>query len=296
MLAIKQEDGVQAGSPDTESRVYTPGVYDIDINDYHSGPGISRSSLIHFQRSPFHYWHNAMNPFKEEKEPVDVIKKVNSLDFGNALHTYILEPDTFFDRYVVLEKVNRATKEGKALYAEIKNFAEQRSLQIICREAFAEIQAMNRSLQSNEDARGLIADALYERSIYWNDPNTDLLCKVRPDIWHSNMIVDLKTCQSASYKDFQRSIIGYGYHVQAGMIQEAIKHVLNEKIKNFVYVAIEKDPPYAVAVYQLEEMAIEHGVAQFRHLIRGVRECIDNNHWPSYESSVINLPSWAINT
>lgn len=291
MLAEKQENTPEIYVPTPQIRAYAPGVYDIDIEDYHGGEGFSRSSLMEFQKSPLHLWYKLNN--KEQKEPVDIIRKMNALDFGNALHTYILEEETFFDRYVVLEKVNRTTKEGKARYAEVKEFAEDRGRQIICQEAYYEIQAMAASIDAHGDARSLISDALYEKSIYWNDPNTGLLCKVRPDIWHSNMICDLKTCMSASYKDFQRSIVGYGYHLQAGMIQEAIKHVTGEKINNFVYVAIEKEPPYAVAIYQLDEMAVEEGVAQFRHIIKCVKECMDANHWPSYDSALINLPKWA---
>lgn len=287
MLAERQENSLQV-----ETLVNTPGVYDISIENYHSGPGLSRSSLLEFQKSPFHFWYKLNN--KEQKEPVDIIRKMNALDFGNALHTFILERETFYDRYVVMEKVNRTTKEGKSSYAAHKEFAEKHSRQIICKEAFHEIQFMSASIDTHPDARSLISDAVYEKSVYWNDPNTDLFCKVRPDIWHSNMICDLKTCLSGSFKDFQRSVISYGYHIQAGMIQEAIKHVLGEKIKNFVYVAIEKEPPYAVAIYQLDEMAVEEGIARFRHILSGVKQCIDENNWPSYQSGVINLPAWAL--
>lgn len=281
----------------TSSQPYTtksgkPGVYDLDINEYHSGEGFSRSSLMEFLKSPFHFWYKLNN--KEQKEPVDIIRKINALDFGNALHTYILENETFFDRYVVMEKVNRTTKDGKARYADVKVFAEERGRQIICQEAYQEIEAMAASIDAHNEARELISGAVYEKSIYWNDPNTELLCKVRPDIWHSNMICDLKTCLSGSFKDFQRSVISYGYHLQAGMIQEAIKHVMGEKIKNFIYVAIEKEPPYAVAIYQLDEMAVEEGVARFRHILSGVKQCMDANEWPSYQSGLINLPSWAL--
>lgn len=272
-----------------KSNSIEPGVYDIDIDEYHLGKGYSRSALLEFQKSPFHFWYSLNN--KEERQPVDIIKKINAFEFGNALHTYVLERETFPDRYVVMPKVKRNTKAGKQEFEEIRDRSGTR--QIICEEAFAEIELMAQSIDLHEEAGQLIGGALYEKSIYWNDPGTDLLCKVRPDIWHSNFIGDLKTCVSGSYKDFQRSIVSYGYHIQAGMIQEAIKHVLGEKIKSFVYIAIEKDPPYAVAVYQLDEMAVEEGVAQFRHIIKGVKECLDSGDWPGYPTEIMALPTWA---
>ncbi|MDQ8040096.1 MAG: hypothetical protein REH83_06790, partial [Rickettsiella sp.] len=34
-----------------------PGIYDISNEAYHQGPGISRSALMKFKRSPYHYWY-----------------------------------------------------------------------------------------------------------------------------------------------------------------------------------------------------------------------------------------------
>lgn len=272
-----------------ESQQNRNGVYDISIEEYHNGDGISRSTLVEYLRSPFHYWYKANH--KEVMVKPEVIKKTNALEFGNALHTFVLEPDEFHNRYAVFEKINRATKAGKGAYAQ---FLEQAfGKELICSEAYAEIIEMGKSIQSNELAREVISDAWYEKSIYWTDDETGLLCKVRPDIWHNNMIGDLKTTVSASYRDFQRSILSYGYHIQAGMIYEALRVVNKQVMNNFVYVAIEKEPPYALAVYQLDELALEQGVRVFKDILRGIRRCIDENNWPSYDSGLITLPTWA---
>lgn len=265
------------------------GVYEISIEEYHNGEGISRSKLVEFQKSPYHYWYKANHP--EKMRDVEVIAKTHALEFGNALHTFVLEPDDFHKRYAVFQKINRQTKVGKEAYAQFLLEVDGKAL--ISEDAYDEIRAMSDAIQAHELARDMISDAWYEKSIYWNDSNTDLLCKVRPDIWHDGFIVDLKTTVSARYSDFQKSIFNYGYHIQAGMIQEALRCALGKDIKTFVFVAIEKEPPYALAVYQLEDMALEHGVRQFRDIIMGIRRCIDENHWPSYESGLINLPNWA---
>lgn len=274
----------------TNTKIEPGKVYDISIEEYHSGPGISRSRLTEFQKSPFHYWYKCNNP--DTREPVEIIRKINSLEFGNALHNYVLERDQFLDRYVILPKVNRATKAGKEAYQEALSRAFGGKA-ILCEDAFNEIVAMSASIDSNSDARALISDAFYEKSLYWTDLDTNLLCKARPDIWHDNMIVDLKTTASASYKDFQRSVYGYGYHIQAGMIREAIKSVTNKEINNFIFIAIEKEPPYAVAVYQLDELAINLGATQYQEILKGIRRCEEENNWPSYKSALITVPNWA---
>ncbi len=268
------------------------GVYDISIEEYHAGEGFSRSKLIHFSKSPLHFWHEAYSQNKEARKEADVIKKANPLEFGNALHTYVLEQDTFFSRYIALPKINRVTKAGKAAYEDLLCRAEGK--QIICEDALKEIEAMAQSIELHQEAKALISDAVYEKSLFWTDPDTGILCKVRPDIWHNNFICDLKTTASGAFRDFQKSVFSYSYHVQAGMIQEALKHVLGVQMENFIFVAIEKEAPYAVAVYRLDPLAVSLGVTRFKNILQGIKTCQDSNNWPSYPTEWIRVPNWAM--
>jgi len=266
------------------------GVYNISIEDYHAGEGFSRSKLIHFNKSPLHFYHEAYGNAKKQKL-VDIVKKANPLEFGNALHTYVLERDSFFDRYIPMIKVNRTTTAGKEAYKAFLDKADGK--QIICEDALMELQAMGESIESHVEAKALISDAEYEKSLFWTDPDTGILCKVRPDIWHNNFICDLKTTASGSFRDFQKSVYTYSYHIQAGMIQEALKHVLGVEMDNFIFVAVEKEAPYAVAVYRLDPLAVGLGVTKFKNILLGIKECQETNNWPSYPSEWIGVPTWA---
>lgn len=266
------------------------GVYDISIEEYHSCEGYSRSKLIHFAKSPLHFWHEAFGK-KAQQKTADVIKKANPLEFGNALHTYVLERDSFDDRYIAMPKVNRATTVGKNAYQAF--LAQAEGKQIICSEALDELKSMDLSIKMHKDATALISDADYEKSLFWTDPDTGILCKVRPDIWHNNFICDLKTTQSGALRDFQKSVYAYSYHIQAGMIQEALKHVLGVDMQNFIFVAIEKEAPYAVAVYRLDPLAVSLGVARFKNILQGIKTCTETNNWPSYPTEWIGVPRWA---
>ncbi len=268
-----------------------PGVHDITIEQYHSGPGISRSGIEEFRRSPLHYWHKYINPERPVREKSEITTKRDALEFGNAFHTYILEPEEFEKRYMVASKINRTSNAGKAAYAEMMLKANGREL--LCSESFVELQAMNAGLDRSATARGLIEDGFYEKSLFWTDKDTGILCKVRPDIWHNNMIVDLKTCANASYREFQRSVYSYGYYVQAAMIHEALRVLYGTNMMNFIFVAIEKEAPYAVAVYQLDELAIHRGIEDFKKTLFEMKQCFDNNRWPTYPDSIITLPAYA---
>ena len=84
------------------------GIYkDLNIEQYHSVNGVSRSGLMHFEKSPFHYWSEYLDPAKPAKEPTD------AMIFGNAFHTYVLEHHEFGKRYAV-EPQHHLLKDLKA--------------------------------------------------------------------------------------------------------------------------------------------------------------------------------------
>lgn len=269
------------------------GVYDISIEEYHGGPGVSRSSLMEIGKSPLHYWHKSINPNREKREPVSMVEKRHALDFGNALHTFVLEQSQYFNRYHILPECNRTTRFGKEVYLASIHLAKEKKAQLISEDAHKTILSMNQSIEQHPAAPALIQDAFYEKSLFWTDEETGILCKVRPDIWHQNFICDLKTAQSGSENDFKRSIYAFGYHVQAGMIHEALKNVTGVNMKSFLFVVVEKEAPFAVSVYQLDENALEQGIIEFKKLLRKLKECTDNNSWPSYPSALISLPNYA---
>ena len=43
-------------SQSSNGRDMGPGIYSISNEDYHNGPAISRSALMEFRKSPYHYW------------------------------------------------------------------------------------------------------------------------------------------------------------------------------------------------------------------------------------------------
>ena len=89
-----------------------PGIYhDLSNEQYHSGPGVSKSQLDDIAESPATYiWR--------KNAPVDT-EKLQALDMGTALHCLLLEPDEFDSRFIKAPDFNRRTKDGKAEEAPI---------------------------------------------------------------------------------------------------------------------------------------------------------------------------------
>ncbi len=255
----------------------------MSIEDYHAHTAISRSGLLLFRKSPLHYFDKYIAKNSPDKDS-------KALVFGNAFHTFVLEPEEFKNRFGLIPDVDRRTKDGKILYGSF--LAALNGKQPISKEDYSVLEKMANAVKNYDLALELITDCKVEHSLFWIENETKMLCKARPDIWHLNMIVDLKTTADASPHAFQRQIGDYGYHIQAAMMQDAIYTITGKFITEFVFLAVEKEPPFAIGIYQLSEEAIAKGREEFIKYLKIYKECLTNNHWPSYEIKTLSLPAY----
>jgi hypothetical protein len=265
---------------------YDTGIHDIDIKDYHDSEGISRSGIMLFKKSPLHYWNRYYNPKREEDTGTP------AMNIGTAFHTLILEPNEFDYRYYVEEKIDRRTLIGKERAEQLA--IENRGKSMLSQTHYDTIRRMYDSFMSHDIAKEFLNKAQMEKSIYWKDVGTNILCKARPDIWHTNMICDIKTTQDASINAFQRSMAAYGYHIQAAMIQDGIHHVQHHRITDYIFIAIETVEPYAVGIYILDKDSIERGMMEYKQILLDYKEYIEKDIqvWPGYKPSTISLPAY----
>jgi hypothetical protein len=150
---------------------------------------------------------------------------------------------------------------------------------------------MAHSVNNNAVAKTLINDCKIEQSLYFTHALTGIQCKVRPDAWFKNIVIDLKTSGDASFKAFQSSCMNYGYFLQAGMIKEALSSI-NIELEEFVFIVVEKQAPFAVAIYNMSEEALQYGVKLFDDLLMGLKHCMDGNVWPAYPMKLLTVPGW----
>lgn len=264
-------------------KVYQPGVYDISNKEYHASAGISRSAISEFLISPLHYWDKYINPDKPEK------KKTKSFDIGEAAHTYLIENNRFNEEYIIVPKFS-----GKGMKAKKDAFLAEHPGKIsISQKDFDAVMAIVRAVEEHPTASILIKNAVYEKSIYWIDEPTGLLCKARPDIWHCNMIADLKTTKCANPYSFAYAISEYDYHIQAAMILDAIKTAALEEHNNYFLIAAETKRPHPVVSYPLNEQSIFQGRNEYRDALYQMKvyfKDYKDKKWPGYEDQEIGLP------
>ena len=258
----------------------------ISNNEYRSDKAYSRSDLFKLAKSPAHFkW--AMDNHEQS---------TSALEFGKAFHTFVLERDKFDEEYIVVPNIDRRTKEGKALAAQI---AESGKVPISS-ETFTQIEAMAASVMSNKYAAVLINSGEHEQSYFWQDSQTGIELKCRPDcrtdLKSTSVIVDLKTTESADTDSFMRSCLKYGYDLQAAMYTQGVSEVEGKPHK-FVFVAVEKSPPYACNVLEADEFFIKKGRRDMQDYLAILKECLTSGDYYGYNGSegypnVISLPAW----
>lgn len=137
-----------------------------------------------------------------------------------------------------------------------------------------------------------------EVSVYWRDAMTGELCRCRPDWWRDDdVLVDLKTTDDASPEGFAKSMANWRYDVQDPFYRDGVKAATGREVRAFVFVAVEKKPPFAVGVYVLDSESVELGRAQYRADLRTYAECIRTGVWPGYGEKIqtISMPAWHAN-
>jgi exodeoxyribonuclease VIII len=133
-----------------------------------------------------------------------------------------------------------------------------------------------------------------ETTHMWTDATTGVECKCRPDWLTSNLIVDLKTTEDASPRGFQRSVANYRYHVQAAWYLDGIEAVTGTRPDQFIFICVEKKPPYAVGVYAADAEMIQIGAETAARDLEVYATCKAADAWPSYSDQIepLSLPAW----
>lgn len=262
---------------------------DMTNEDYHAHPAISRSGVVELLKSPYHYYMRYLSPDKQKKE------STKAMEIGNAFHTMVLEHEKFDSECVVKPEpvfLKDVGREAYDAYKQLLEDIEKSGKIVLSQDEFQMLQNMLGSINAHPDASRLITGGVHESSLFWTDEHTGIECKARPDIWHDEIVTDLKTITSADPHTFQRAIVDGGYHIQAAMIREAIRQNTGDDVKTFSYLVCEKTFPYCVAVYVLDELTLEHGHCEFKNALLKLASCKKSDTWPSYETQTISLPGW----
>ena len=117
-----------------------------------------------------------------------------------------------------------------------------------------------------------------------------LLCRARLDGLAPSMssVVDLKTTQSASRRDFTRSIYKYGYHYQAAIYRLAAE-AAGYAPRHHVIIAVENTYPHYVACYRIADSLIKKAMDELQEPIAALARAYDTGIWGAYPDVITDI-------
>jgi hypothetical protein len=204
----------------------------------------------------------------------------------------------FETMYAASPKFDLRTNAGKAAKAEWE--VENVGKEAIVQDDMDRCLRIRDAAHANPDARALLDGAYFERSIYARDPITGVLVRCRPDIDNygyggRRVLADAKSCRDARREPWSRACWDYGYFQQAPFyIDVATWAGGAPPPEAFFFIAFEKEPPFAVCVYEASPNMMRHGRNAYRSALDRYAECVAANRWPAYEQGVtqIDLPAY----
>lgn len=208
-------------------------------------------------------------------------------DFGNAFELALMSQVEFSEK-VAIKKDGEWVKEAMEINPAYdkprssKHYQEANAKFIIenkgryhindtGKESYETIKHMLESCYQDKVIKALVTNIEYQLTVFWTDPQTGLKLKTRPDICKrkKNILVNIKTTEDGSPKNFSREIANYDYPMQAAHeITGILEMGVMDSVDNYFWLVIEKVPPYHATIYDFSE--------------QDIRVCVDELHW-TYE-------------
>jgi exodeoxyribonuclease VIII len=246
--------------------------------EYHSKTDfLSKSLLDQIRKSPAHF-QAYLNAEKKDA--------TSAMNFGILVHSVLFEQDDF----AIMPSCDRRTKEGKMLYEAFLQDSEGKEL-LVTEDQHEQALKIAQAVLQHPKAAALLKDGKAELPVFGQLEGLDFKCK--PDFHNSkfNVLLDLKTTTDSSPSDFAKSVWNYRYHVQAALYMDLTK------AERFFFIAVEKEAPFNVEVYELDQDAIQKGREDYLADIATYKKCVETNNWHGYTEdksiNILSLHKWA---
>ena len=238
-----------------------------------------------------------------------------ALKLGRALHSALLEPETFEKVWVVSSACAATKKSGEpcsaagslyldgAWYCKVKGHApagagdlpegiesidaKERELAKVCAQRIGEHRIASDTLRGGKA----------EEALEWTDEETGIACRGRLDWLRPDYVVDVKTTRTETPREFVQDAARMRYHGQLAWYHfgaiAAGRLAVDAPPPRIV--AVSTSEPYDVAVYEFVPAALEAGRLCFRELLDRYIECQAADWWPGHSPDLqaFDLPNWA---
>lgn len=253
-------------------------IKDSPRSEYDSLPKelLNYSRFKHFLDSPAHL----VAYDKAEREDS------HALLFGDALHTLCLEgTGVFHDSFTVLpEGIDRRTKEGKLLYASYQSTGKK----LISQEDYDRICNMEVNLRRDELIKPMMQGGSNEVTLVGELYGVKV--KARLDrITEDGDIIDLKSMNDIpKRRNFRSTVFSFKYYIQQAYYSLLLEEITGKRPK-FYFIAMEKNAPFSVRVFTLDETFMKKGIDEVKKGLTYYKACVKEDFWPAFPPVVSEI-------
>ena len=216
--------------------------------------------------------------------------KTDSLALGSAVHKAVLEPQLASKQIIQGPESRRGKK-----WTDAAKEAEADGKILLTQADYNQCMQIRDSVWRNPACANELGqkDTVYEQAAFWDHKGMAFKCKV--DAARPGTIIDLKTSIDASPRSFGQAIAKYGYHMQDASYSYGWGKASGTAVEHFLFLVVEKHPPYACAIYELDQMSKREGWASYAAAIELHKHCVEQEFFHAYptEKVLLQLPPYA---
>lgn len=217
-----------------------------------------------------------------------------SMEFGSLVHLLVLEPWRLPHEYVIVAEQTLTPALKRELQVRHPGLRPLTEVQLQEARIAAE-KVLIRRVRGRPLHR-YIEESLREVTFFYSDPVTRLRCRARLDLWHPEIIFDLKTTRHAHIELFSRACVELSYDMQAYMYSLAdLLFEGRSRPRDFVFIAVQNELPHPVHVLSAGSSFLANGEAKYVRAMSLAHACSVSDYWPDNSSDgELEIEPWQV--
>lgn len=260
-------------------------------HEYHSDPCLEPSLSSHVaellvRKSPRHAWlaHPRLGGVRRPPS--------KAMDTGTLIHALVLGKGA---EIVTVDAPDWRTKAAQQARDDAR---AQGKTPVLTRELLDATDAAEQIILQLRDF-GILLTGQSEAAVFWQEKSDDgrtVYCRGMVDhLLPNGSVFDLKTARSAHPAAARRSILDYGYYIQAHAYQQAMR-ALGHESPSFIFGFVELEPAVTVLPVRVGPGFAELGARDWRRAVNLWATCLQLDSWPGYAGDIVTVdaPPWAL--
>ena len=265
--------------------------------EYRADPRMNVSLLVHGLKSMRQLKHVIDNP--QEQTP--------AMKLGTMAHVYLLQPDVFDKRYVVMPNyefdASNCTDKGKPSTSKLTNYyksrvsefeAENFGSDIVSRADIDWCEGIAESVRADPKAAELLGYCEKEVPLFGSIEGVE--CKGLIDLLNPLVLGDLKTTVDVSPHKFASSAAKLHYPFRLSFYRELARQ--NKcPIQSLYLIAVESKAPFDCVVNEVPGVELDNAFDNVCRVLRDYKRCLKDGVWPGVsggEVQILSTPNWAM--